>query len=82
MNHRSRDEGTTIRSSADQPVTYHLTSDVHHHPVCVTCGDTLNLPPGALEPVRRRLLRDYGFEAHPATPTIMGTCARCAAARS
>ena len=65
----------------DQPVTYHLKSDVHHHAVCVTCGDTLNLPPGVLEPVRRRLLRDYGFEADPRHLTITGTCARCAAAR-
>lgn len=65
----------------DQPVTYHLTSDVHHHAVCTTCGATINLPADALAPLQRRLRRDHGFEADPRHLTITGTCARCAASR-
>ncbi len=62
----------------DEPVTYHLTDDVHHHAVCTTCGATLVLEPDVLDPVRRRLLRDHGFVADPHHLTIGGTCARCA----
>jgi Fur family transcriptional regulator, ferric uptake regulator len=61
----------------DEPVTYHLTDDVHHHAVCTTCGTTLDLPPGILDPVRRKLADDYGFHAEPHHLTIVGTCDSC-----
>lgn len=64
---------------ADQPLTYHLAGDVHHHAVCTTCGDTINLPVRVLAPLRRRLLRDHGFDADPRHLTITGTCAGCRA---
>ena len=63
----------------DQPATYHLTTDVHHHAVCTACGSTLNLDPAVFEPVRRRLLRDHGFHADPHHLTIAGLCRRCSA---
>lgn len=62
----------------DQPVTYHLAVDVHHHALCTNCGATINLPPGALDPLRRRLRRDHGFRADPRHLTIPGVCERCA----
>jgi Fur family ferric uptake transcriptional regulator len=62
----------------DEPLTYHLSTDVHHHAVCTRCGATLDLSADVLEPVRRRLARDHGFVADPQHLTIPGTCARCA----
>jgi Fur family ferric uptake transcriptional regulator len=64
----------------DHGIAYHLTTDVHHHAVCTTCGDTLNLPSKVFEPVRRRLERDYGYVADPQHLTITGTCGVCAEA--
>jgi Fur family ferric uptake transcriptional regulator len=49
----------SVARFADQPVTYHLIDDVHHHAVCTRCGATLNLPAAVVEPLRRRLRRDY-----------------------
>lgn len=63
---------------ADQPTTYHLHSDVHHHAVCTNCGETLVLPPSALRSLRHRLLADHGFHADPQHLTITGRCRRCA----
>ncbi len=63
----------------DEPTTYHLTDDVHHHAVCSTCGATIDLPPSVLDPLCRQLLDDHGFVANPHHLTIGGTCARCAA---
>lgn len=60
------------------PVTYHLATDEHHHAVCTRCGATLNLAVGTMEPVRRRLLREFGFHADPHHLTLTGLCAQCA----
>jgi Fur family ferric uptake transcriptional regulator len=63
----------------DQPTTYHLATDDHHHAVCSRCGATVNLGRAVLDPLRRRLLRDHGFHADPHHLTIAGLCATCAA---
>jgi len=63
---------------SDQPATYHLRTDVHHHAVCTRCGATFVLRPAVLEPVLRRLLRDHGFHADPRHLTIAGRCEACA----
>ena len=68
----------TVARFRDEPVTYHLASDVHHHAVCTACGATLDLAPSVLDPVRRRLRREHGFVAEPHHLTIPGLCARCA----
>lgn len=64
---------------ADGPATYHLATDRHHHAVCTSCGATISLPFGVLDPVRRRLLRDFGFHADANHLTIRGLCGACAA---
>lgn len=64
---------------ADGPATYHLATDRHHHAVCTKCGTTISLPISVLDPVRRRLLRDYDFRANANHLTIPGLCSACAA---
>lgn len=63
---------------ADGRSSFHLAGDAHHHAVCTRCGATVSLPPEVLEPLRRRLSRDHGFEADPHHLTITGLCRRCA----
>jgi Fur family ferric uptake transcriptional regulator len=65
---------------ADQPTTYHLRADVHHHAVCTDCGATINLPPSVLASLRRSLLADHGFHADPHHLTITGRCRSCSGA--
>lgn len=68
----------TVARFNDQPVTYHLTTDVHHHAICSHCGTTLNLAASAIKPLQMHLLKHYGFHAHPRHLTIQGRCAECA----
>ena len=68
----------TLSRFADRPAAYHLTDDVHHHAVCTSCGATLVVSPAVLDPVRRTLLKEYGFRADPHHLTIEGRCADCA----
>jgi Fur family transcriptional regulator, ferric uptake regulator len=63
----------------DEPATYHLATDRHHHAVCTRCGTTIDVATGALDPLRRRLQRDYDFHADPHHLTIEGLCGDCAA---
>lgn len=63
----------------DEPATYHLATDRHHHAVCTRCGVTIDVETGALDPLRRRLQRDYDFHADPHHLTIEGLCGDCAA---
>lgn len=75
-----RDAGLIIEARfADQPTTYHLAGDRHHHAVCSECGVTINLPASTFDQLARRLERDYGFRADPHHLTIPGRCATCAA---
>lgn len=67
----------SIARFRDEPVTYHLSDDVHHHAVCTECGTTLDLPADVLDPLRRGLEREHGFVADPHHLTIPGRCARC-----
>jgi len=61
------------------PSTYHLAQDSHHHAVCDSCGQIIEVPASALTPVVSRLERDLGFAARPRHLTINGTCATCRA---
>lgn len=62
----------------DQPVSYHLTHDAHHHAVCTECGTVLNLATPLFEDLWSRLRQDYGFHADPRHLTIDGLCEQCA----
>lgn len=62
----------------DQPASYHLTNDVHHHAVCSGCGRVLNLSPALFDELSARLLEDSGFHADPRHLTISGLCRDCA----
>ena len=59
------------------PGTYHLAHDRHHHAVCDSCGQVVEVSAALLAPVVDQLDRQIGFAARPRHLTINGTCARC-----
>lgn len=75
----SLDEAGLITKApiADQPVSYHLTHDVHHHAVCSGCGKVLNLSPLLFDDLTQRLAAEHGFRADPQHLTISGLCGDC-----
>jgi Fur family transcriptional regulator, ferric uptake regulator len=58
------------------PSTYHLADRAHHHAVCRVCGAVIELAPGTLDPIARRLrtAHDFALEEHFA---LVGRCAAC-----
>lgn len=51
----------------------------HHHLICQRCGQASAIPDEAVQPLRDRLLREYGFAPRMDHFAIWGTCAACRA---
>jgi Fur family ferric uptake transcriptional regulator len=49
----------------------------HHHMICRVCGSTLALQHRFLQPLQRRLLKEYGFAADIDHFAIFGLCQEC-----
>lgn len=62
------------------PAVHHLTHRPHHHLLCESCGAVQEAPADLLDGVAARLAQESGFALNPATSTLHGLCARCAAA--
>jgi Fur family ferric uptake transcriptional regulator len=63
--------------------TYHLAGDLaprHLHLRCSECGVVLDVAGDILDPVRRKLLRELGFQLAPEQVALVGLCKDCAAA--
>ena len=58
---------------------YHLADDTgeHLHLQCGVCGAVIDAPVAVLGSVRRRLLREHGFDLDAAHVALSGTCAAC-----
>lgn len=63
------------------PAVYHFADDAHHHLVCEVCDAVLEVPTGAFEALRRRLLADFDFELRPRHFAVPGRCRGCGDAR-
>ena len=59
---------------------YHLTEHRHDHLVCTVCDRVIEIPEGALEPLRRLALEEFGFEIPPRHFALEGRCQECATA--
>lgn len=57
---------------------YHLTDELHHHAVCETCGDVLQLPDSIFSDVQGTLQRSWGFELDAHHFALVGRCSSCA----
>jgi Fe2+ or Zn2+ uptake regulation protein len=62
-----------------RPAVYHITNEHHDHLVCESCGTVVDVPPGVMQPVARRVARDYGFELALGHFALGGRCVRCIA---
>jgi Fur family ferric uptake transcriptional regulator len=63
--------------------TYHLAGDLvplHLHLRCSECGTVVDVAGDILEPVRRKLQRELGFQLVPEQVALIGLCAECARA--
>lgn len=58
---------------------YHLADEVgeHLHLQCGSCGAVIDAPSTVVGPLRRRLLRDHGFDLDAAHVALSGRCAAC-----
>lgn len=62
------------------PAVYHFADDTHHHLVCHTCGQVVEVPDQTFGNLRRRLLTDFDFEIDPRHFAILGRCRTCSGA--
>jgi Fur family ferric uptake transcriptional regulator len=63
--------------------TYHLAGDLaprHLHLRCSECGTVVDVAGDILDPVRRKLQRELGFQLAPEQVALIGLCADCARA--
>jgi Fur family ferric uptake transcriptional regulator len=59
-------------------VRYHIAEKGHHHHlVCRSCGNVIDLEESALYPLKDTLLQEYGFDADLRHLAISGECSRC-----
>jgi Fur family ferric uptake transcriptional regulator len=61
------------------PTVYHLADDYHGHLVCRRCGAVIDVPTAVIQPVARRVARDYGFALEAGHLALGGLCADCTA---
>jgi Fur family transcriptional regulator, ferric uptake regulator len=57
---------------------YHLAEHSHDHLLCTNCGKVIEVPTGALEPLRALTLREFGFRISRRHFAISGLCRECA----
>jgi len=59
-------------------VRYHVAEKGHHHHlICRSCGNIIDLEDIALHPLRDTLLQEYGFDADLRHLAISGECRGC-----
>jgi Fur family ferric uptake transcriptional regulator len=49
----------------------------HHHLICEQCGVTIDIDESVFSPLKRTLLKEYGFRANMSHLAIFGRCERC-----
>ncbi len=49
----------------------------HHHLICEQCGATIDIAESLLLPLKRALLKEYGFRANISHLAIFGRCTNC-----
>lgn len=49
----------------------------HHHLICEQCGTTIETAESPFLPLKRALLREYGFKANIKHLAIFGLCSKC-----
>ncbi len=58
-------------------LAYELAGRNHHHLVCTSCGDVVELPGAPLKAIYAKLETMTGFKLNPDHLTLTGLCSRC-----
>ena len=62
----------------DGEAIYRLCGDGHHHHlVCKSCGDTVEIEGGAIEKWANTMAEEFGFREVGHTAEIFGLCSKC-----
>lgn len=61
------------------PATYHLSSSLHGHLVCGSCGTTIEAPQELFRDLSRSAAAQYGFNIDPRHFAVLGRCRACSA---
>ena len=62
----------------DGEAIYRLCGDNHHHHlVCKSCGDTVEIEGGAIEKWAKTMAEEFGFREVGHTAEIFGICSKC-----
>jgi len=56
---------------------YHLADDPHHHLVCESCGQVIEVPDELFAPLADLLRSDYGFALRSNHFAVLGRCRAC-----
>ena len=56
---------------------FHLPHEPHHHLVCQSCGDVIEIPATLLDELAAQIRDKHGFRLRPSASTLVGSCARC-----
>ena len=68
----------TSTDMGDDTKQYHyIESSKHHHLVCKSCGDIMELSGSHLQPLKDVLYKEYKFTTNMNHLVIYGTCRRC-----
>ena len=57
---------------------YEAALDKHHHLVCVSCGDIVNVPMPQIAGLALAIAQDHRYSGVDASLVVTGRCARCA----
>ncbi len=60
------------------PAVYHLSSDLHQHLACASCGKVIEVPSSVFQRLERDLSEKYGFVMQSQHFAIEGRCCACA----
>ncbi len=58
---------------------YELTSHPHHHLICERCNTRIEVADSVFEPLREKLLQEYGFYTNLDHFALFGICPSCKA---
>jgi Fur family ferric uptake transcriptional regulator len=62
----------------DGEAIYRLCGESHHHHlVCKSCGETIEIQGGAIESWAKKVAKSYGFREVDHTAEIFGICRKC-----
>jgi len=68
----------TVTDMGDGRITYHYADKGHHHHlICHRCGGKLELDESLFVPLKKTLMKEYGFQADLRHLAIFGRCRTC-----